>query len=271
VDQGVVEQRIVEQEARMPGYGAVTAWAALRWLGAAYFDGNEHGHALPIPLALGEHMIRGDAAVAIRRGQLGSSELQVVAGLRCTTSQRALYDEIVRRGSLRPAVVAFDMTLAAGLGTVQHFWAYLERVRPRNGVVLAREVTKLARTGARSPREVSMRLCWTLDAGLPEPLVNVPVFDLGGQLLGIPDLLDEEAGVVVEYQGAIHRHRDRHRSDVRRAELFRDHGLEYLEPVGPDVEDASTPARIRKVRSRALFLPPDKRRWTLDPPAWWAA
>ena len=116
-----------------------------------------------------------------------------------------------------------------------------------------------------------MRLCWTLDAGLPEPLVNVPVFDLGGHLLGIPDLFDDEAGLVGEYQGAIHRHRDRHRSDVHRAERFRDHGLEYLEIVGPDLDDVRTPARIRKVRSRALFLPPDQRRWTLEPPPGWAA
>lgn len=271
VDEDIVEQRIVEQEARMPGYGAVTAWAALRWRGAAYFDGQPHGRRLPVPLTIGEHMIRGDARVAIRRGQLASSEWERVAGLRCTTWQRALYDEIVRLDSLRPGVIAFDMALAAGVADVEAFWDYLERVRPRNGVVLAREVTKLARPGARSPREVSMRMCWTHDAGLPEPLVNVPVFDLSGNLIGIPDLFDEEAGLVGEYQGAIHRDRDRHRSDVWRAERFRDHGLEYLELVGPDIEDVRTPARIRQVRSRALFLPPEKRRWTLDPPAWWAA
>lgn len=255
----------------MPGYGAVTAWAALRWLGAAYFDGMDHGCRLPIPLALGEHMIRGDEHVAIRRGQLGATEVHVVDGLRCTTWERALFDEIVRLGSLRPAVTAFDMTLAAGLADIGNFWEYLERVRPRNGVVLAREVTRLARSGARSPQEVRMRLCWTLDAGLPEPLLNVPVFDRGGRLLGIPDLFDAEAGLVGEYQGAIHRGRDRHRNDVHRAERFRDHGLEYLELVGPDLQDARTPARMRNVRSRALFRPPDQRLWTLEPPTWWAA
>ena len=31
VDGGVVEQRIVEQASRIRSYGAVTAWAALRW------------------------------------------------------------------------------------------------------------------------------------------------------------------------------------------------------------------------------------------------
>ena len=39
VDSNVVEQRILEQGSRIPGYGAVTGWAALRWHGATYFDG----------------------------------------------------------------------------------------------------------------------------------------------------------------------------------------------------------------------------------------
>ena len=48
----VVEQRIIEQSARVRSYGAVTAWAALRWHGATFFDGTaEGGRAiLPVPL-----------------------------------------------------------------------------------------------------------------------------------------------------------------------------------------------------------------------------
>jgi hypothetical protein len=272
VDQRVVEQRILEQATRMPGYGAVTAWAALRWRGAAYFDGLESATSpLPVPLTIGEHMIRGDDRVVIRRGQLGQYEREIVAGIPCATWQRALYDEIVRLGSLRPAVVAADMTWAAGLGNQGEFWAYLERVRPRNGVVLARAVADLARGSSWSPQEVWMRMCWQLDAQLPEPLCNVPVFDLHGSLLGIPDLFDEDAGVVGEYQGAIHRDPERHRKDVVRAERFRDHGLEYFEVTTGQLNDVRTAWRMRRVRSRALFLPPGERRWTTTAPQWWAS
>ena len=49
-----------------------------------------------------------------------------------------------------------------------------------------------------------MRLVWVLIAELCPPLCNAPLFDLGGQLLGIPDLFDPEAGLVGEYDGAHH-------------------------------------------------------------------
>ena len=38
----------------------------------------------------------------------------------------------------------------------------------------------------------------------PRPLCNVPVFDRFGQHIGTPDLLDPVAGVVGEYDGALH-------------------------------------------------------------------
>ena len=272
VDEDVVEQRILEQAHRLPGYGAVTAWAALRWQGARYFDGTDReGERLPVPLTLGEHMLRADPRVSIRRGQLGDYERHEVDGVSCAVWQRALFDEIVRIGSLRPAVVAADMTWAAGLGGSAEFWAYLDRVRPRNGVVLARAVATWARESSWSPQEVWMRMCWVMDAQLPEPRSNVPVFDLAGNLIGIPDLLDADAGVVGEYQGAIHRDPQQHRLDVERAERFRDHGLEYFEVTAGQLGDARTPYRMRRVRARARFLPPEDRLWTTTTPAWWIA
>ena len=82
-----------------------------------------------------------------------------------------------------------------------------------------------------------MKLVWVLDAGLDAPLVNQPVFDLAGNLLGYPDLLDPEAGVVGEYDGVDHKDRDRHRRDVSREQRYRDHGLEYFTVVGGDLQD----------------------------------
>src|SRR5688572_24564659 len=50
-----VEQRILDAACRLPESGAVTGWAALRWRGAGYFDGQAPGGAepLPVPLLLG--------------------------------------------------------------------------------------------------------------------------------------------------------------------------------------------------------------------------
>src|SRR5829696_7578722 len=52
VKESVVEQRIVEQASRIRRYGAVTAWPALRWHGANFFDGTTDGgrRELPVPL-----------------------------------------------------------------------------------------------------------------------------------------------------------------------------------------------------------------------------
>jgi hypothetical protein len=224
---------------------------------------------LPVPLAIGKECLRRDPAFVGLRRQLPLWEWNLYRGLRCATWDRALFDEIIRLGSPRPAAVAIDMAVAAGLGTVGEFWRYLDQVRPRNGVVLAREAAGLARGTSRSPQETWMRLCWCLDAGLPEPLCNVPVFDRFGNLLGVPDLFDPEAGVVGEYQGAVHRSAAQHRRDVERAERFRGHGLEYFEVVAGQLYDVTTATRMRQVRARAAFLPPDQRGWTLEQPAWW--
>jgi hypothetical protein len=274
VDPEPIEQHILEQETRLRAYGAVTGWASLRWRGASYFDGCAAGGAarMPVPLVLAGGFLRPDPRVLILRGQLAPTEWAVHEGLRCATVQRALFDEIARLGSLRPAVVAIDMAAAAGLISVNLFARYLDQCRSRNGVVLAREADLLAINESWSPQETWMRLCWILDAGLPHPRCNASVFDPEGRLLGVPDLFDEEAGVVGEYQGAIHRSQKRHQRDVLREEQFRDHGLEYFEVVGGEMRDGSgVAARMRRVRSRAKFLPPESRAWTLEPPLWWVA
>lgn len=115
-----------------------------------------------------------------------------------------------------------------------------------------------------------MKLVWMLDAGFPPPLCNRAVFDLHGNLLGIPDLFDPLAGLVGEYQGADHKDGSRHRKDVAREELFRDHGLEFFELVGGDLRDRRlAAARMANARARARFLPPESCRWTLEPPGWY--
>ncbi len=84
-----------------------------------------------------------------------------------------------------------------------------------------------------------MRLIWTLDAGQPAPLCNWPIADLDGRRLGKPDLLSVELGVYGEYDGAEHRSRSRHRSDVAREQGFLNAGLEGFVVVGPDLDDTS--------------------------------
>ncbi len=78
------------------------------------------------------------------------------------------------------------------------------------------------RFAMRSPRQRTqlvtdrdqVRLIWYSTANCLMPLVNCAILDRDGRLLGIADLLDEAAGLVVEYDGADHRGAIRHSKDV---------------------------------------------------------
>ena len=271
-DSDVVEQRIFEQAHRLRSEGAVTGWAALRWYGASFFDGTAHGGTvkLPIPLAVGQSRLREDPRIALLQAQLAPTERINVAGIWCTTTQRALFDAMRLADDVRSAVVCMDMAAAARLISVALMTSYVALRPAWTGVPLVRAALRLASNDSRSPQETRMRLVWILDALLPTPLCNVPVFSLAGRLLGYPDLFDPVAGVAGEYDGADHKDAARHRSDVAREALFRNHGLECFTVVGGDLLDRQMVVdRMHGARRRARFDPPEKRLWTLQPPAWW--
>jgi hypothetical protein len=58
---------------------------------------------------------------------------------------------------------------------------------------IVRSGVELCDGRAASCPESRLRVLWVVEAGLPPPLVNVPVFTLSGLLIGIPDLIDAEA------------------------------------------------------------------------------
>lgn len=266
---------------------AVTGWAALRWLGAAYFDGlaRDGRGRYDVQLAVGDRVggRRRHPGVRFSYERLEEGEVREVRGLAVTDARRALFDELRRRGrcppeeptnrtgaasDLRAAVVAMDMAAAAGLVSIDQLRCYLAGRAGWRRAGQAAAALELASEHSRSPAETRLRLTWVLDAGLPAPLVNRELFDLGGRLVCIPDLFDPVAGLVVEYDGAEHRRLSRHRRDVEREEACRRLGLEYCKVTALD-RTAEVVARLTSTRSRALFLPPRSRRWTLTPPTSW--
>jgi hypothetical protein len=60
--------------------------------------------------------------------------------------------------------------------------------------------------------------------------VNQPVYDLSGNLLGVADLLDPDAGLVTEFDGQQHRERAQ-----RRADNVREERLEAAGSLPPDL------------------------------------
>jgi hypothetical protein len=269
----VPEQRVLEQSVRLPPHGAVTGWAACRMHGAAYFDGlgRDGSTHNPVPLAVGEHTsIRRDHRISVSRERLDPEEVILLQGVRCTKIRRALFDAMREAPDEREAAVAMDMVAAAELASISQMRAYVASRAGWKGVPQVRRALDLADENSMSPNETRMRLVWVLDAGLPKPLCNQPVFDLRGTLIGIADLLDPVAGVVGEYDGAAHRGARRHRRDVRREDLFRRAGLEYFKVVGLDLGDVDLVVdRMRTTRGRAKFTPPAERGWTLAAPEGW--
>ncbi|MEV5001134.1 hypothetical protein [Nocardioides sp. LML1-1-1.1] len=244
------EQRVVEAYARTDGAGAVTGWAALWLHGAAYFD----GAGAPVPLVEGRRRLRSTPQVRVLRALLPDDQVLTRRGVRCTVPERALRDHLAGTG-LREAVVAIDMAVAAGITSRRR----LRGVLPRRWET----ALDLADEHSASPQETRLRLVWQLDAGWARPLVNRDVLAEDGRFLGRPDLLDADRGIVGEYAGAVHRDRARHRHDVRREDLFRRAGLEYVEVVGDDLRHpALVVERMEAAAARAGRLP---RRWRLGP------
>jgi hypothetical protein len=272
VDSSIPEQRILEQSMRLAG-GAVTGWGSCRMHRAAFFDGlRRDGRSLiPVPLACGPlHQIRRLPGDDVLRDMLYADEIVVIDGVPCTVEARATFDAMRYARDVREATVAMDMMAAAGKASLAGMGEYVARHPAWTGVQQARAALLLADELSRSPQETRLRLMWQLDAGRPRPLVNPPLFDLFGRLLGYPDLLDPEAGVVGEYDGEDHRGAIRHSSDVDREAGFRDHGLEVFRVTGPDMRDTLRVSdRIHSAYRRARFVPADRRTWTLDPPRWW--
>lgn len=272
IDGTAVEQRIVEAGAVLPSYGGVTGWAALRWLGGAWFGGNEPDGLTPrdVWLATSCSDIRSQPGIRVSAEGLPPDEVIETDGLRTTTALRSVLFEMRYAPTLRRAVAALDMAAYSDLVSLGEMATYVEAHNGWTGIIQAREALAIADENAWSPQEVLARLIWTLDAELPRPRTNVPVFDRSGRLLGTPDLLDEEAGVIVEYDGAMHLAGQRRRSDRHREERFRDVGLEYVVLMSGDVSDrVGTAERMEAARRRARFAAESARLWTTRPPAWW--
>lgn len=229
--------------------------------------GDDGSTELPIPLALGPAgNVRGDARLLLGYEPLPQAAVVLRQGLRVTTPLRALFDELRGLG-LREGVVALDMAMAARLVSVERLREYTDAHGRWRRSTRIRPVLELASEHSRSPRETALRIVWRLDAGLPAPLANCPIHDFDRRLLGVADLLDTEAGLVVEFDGAEHRGAGRHTRDVAKDHSLRQVGLEVTRVTGTDLRDTGLVVRrLCEARHRAAFTPADRRRWQARPP-----
>ena len=270
VSRDVVEQRIVEAAAVLPPGAAVTGWAALRWAGGVWFDGlgPDGTGELPVTLAVGDSTIGSQPGFEISEEHLRPYDLELIDGLPVTSPERSVTYLMRHADTLLEAVIAVDMAAYNDLVSVAEVAAYVPTMPAWTGIQQCRTATALANENAWSPREVGVRLTWERHARLPRLLANQPVFDTRGRHIGTPDLLDEEAGVVIEYDGALHLAGAQRRRDRDREEALRRVGLEYLTVLAGDPQPHLV-ARMQSVRQRAVSRPARPREWTTEFPDWW--
>lgn len=105
----------------------------------------------------------------------------------------------------------------AALATIDDLAA---EIRPgARGARRARRALTRIRVGAESVMETVVRLA-VVDAGFPEPELNVDVHDDSGVFLGRVDMAWADRRIALEYDGDHHRDREQFRRDQRRGNGF---------------------------------------------------
>nr|WP_254071882.1 DUF559 domain-containing protein [Rathayibacter sp. VKM Ac-2857] len=90
-------------------------------------------------------------------------------------------------------------------------------------------------------------------AGLPEPELNVELYDADGHFVARVDLLYRDQRVVVEYDGDHHRTDKRqYERDIARSEAIQALGYQHLRIRASGVHDdpEATAARVRRALTR---------------------
>lgn len=239
-------------------------------MGGVWFDGSTaRGGRLPVELALWDY-IRSQPIIRICEERIDPREVTVLDCVPVTLAVRSVCYLMRYAADAREAAVYADMAMFNDLVSLAELWEYALAHAGWTGIPQCREGLLLADENSWSPMETRLRNVWTVDAGLPRPLTNVPIFDLVGRHIGTPDLFDPESGLVVEYDGDIHLQGVLRRRDRDREEAFRSVQLECLTVLRGDLDNRhQLVARLQDARARARWLPPEERAWTIDPPTWW--
>lgn len=125
------------------------------------------------------------------------------------------------------------------------------------GVVAARSAATLVRVGAESAQETRTRLLMVL-AGLPEPVLQHPMYDVHGHQVHRLDMAHPDALLAIEYDGDHHLDRRQRDRDLLRREKFEASGWRFVIAVTADIHQRPAPFLDRVVvasRERGIAVP----------------
>jgi hypothetical protein len=266
-------QRILEAVPLVPPSGALTGWAAAFVHGVDYLDGIDPFtlQSLPVPVVLNTAAGRRNlTGVTYHRDRLGGAELDTVLGLPVTTAPRATIDGVRHARSLVEAVVFLDAVGHAVDLDLTRLELWCHAHPGWRGVDQLRQALRWCDPRSASPWESRLRMFYRRRAGLPRPEVNQPVFDLDGRFLGIPDLLDIEAGLACEFDGQGHRLREQHHDDNVREEGLEESNLVVCRVDSLDFRHPTAlRQRLRSAWTRGRARDRRRDRFTTEVPDWW--
>lgn len=264
------EQRTLEASAVLRDTEAVTGWAALNWLGGAWFNGSVDGvQDRDVTLVARRHLMA-QPGFQVSQEFLAPQEISLVDGLPVTQALRSVTFEMRHAQRFGDAVVALDMACYSDFVSLAEVAVYVAGLGPVTGIQQARDAVAMGEENSWSPQETRMRGVWTQRAGLPRPRCNVPVFTLEGRHVGTPDLFGE-IGLVGQYNGGAHLNVAGAATDIKKEAAYRDLGLETVTMVASDWADLDEfVARLRSAARRARAYT-GARGWTLAPPDWWTS
>jgi len=137
--------------------------------------------------------------------------------------------------------------------TLRHLQAAVTSSPGVKGIAKARTALRLACPGTDSIPETDLRLL-LVRAGMPCPVVNLPIYDDFDRVLFWIDLAYEAAKTAIEYDGAIHvSDRRKMENDATRRRYLEDHGWRLITVTSADL--VKNPVGIITSVRRALARP----------------
>jgi len=150
--------------------------------------------------------------------QLQAHDVVDLDGVRVTSPAQTYLDLAARVGPAELVVVG-DALLRDGRLTAEELTLRLARADGVRGVVRARTCAPLLCPKAMSRPESLMRY-WLTTSELPEPEVQVPVYDRWGRAVAHADLGYSRWKVALEYEGRQHAEREQFARDIDRYSLM---------------------------------------------------
>lgn len=185
-----------------------------------------------VPIELIAPNARPQPGLVVRNETLADDEITHVSRLPVTTPARTAYD-LGRHLPRGQAVARIDALMHATPFSIEDVLLLAKRHSGARGLRRLRVALPYIDGGAASPKETWLRLL-LIDAGLPAPTTQIPVFD-GYRPIAFLDMGWEEFKVAAEYDGDQHRSdRRQYVKDIRRHDAVHERGWIVVRVIAED-------------------------------------